>query len=96
LCKRYESKKLWQAPYGLLKERTVKIREWIDKEARPLLSGLAVHMTPDQGTMANTVVAWKILDHIEKTASTKKAKPGSTAWHVQNAMAALRGRLDAA
>lgn len=28
--------------------------------------------------------------------STKKAKPGSTAWHVQEAMAALRGRLDAA
>ena len=28
--------------------------------------------------------------------STKKAKPGSTAWHVQKAMAALRGRLDAA
>lgn len=27
---------------------------------------------------------------------TKKAKPGSTAWHVQKAMAALRGRLDAA
>ena len=28
--------------------------------------------------------------------SSKKAKPGSTAWHVQKAMAALRGRLDAA
>lgn len=28
--------------------------------------------------------------------SPKKAKPGSTAWHVQKAMAALRGRLDAA
>jgi len=27
---------------------------------------------------------------------SKSAKPGSTAWHVQKAMAALRARLDAA
>lgn len=27
---------------------------------------------------------------------SKKAQPGSTTWHVQKAMAALRGRLDAA
>jgi hypothetical protein len=50
------------------------VKEWIDREVRPLLSGEAMHCEPDADKMAVTVVAWKMLDQVEKAAKAKKEK----------------------
>lgn len=56
----------------------------------------------DEGLMRQALEALQFASEYLETMGqklfpeSKKAQPGSTTWHVQQAMAALRGRLDAA
>lgn len=50
------------------------MKEWIKKEARPLLIGRAMLEEFDAGNMLGAVTAWKILDFVEKAIEPRKEK----------------------